>query len=114
MGKTSGACKALETPMITTFTVKRTVSGTETLYHRTFDIGAFNSVRDLCLALNEKFQPKDGGSTVPSSDKRDGGEPVPYVKFTYDETNGLVSAIQQSGHAIELVGVSIFIKSKFC
>lgn len=87
-----------------TFTVHRKVSGVETPYHRTFDIGAFNSVKDLCLALNEKFQPKDGGSTVPTSDKRDGGEAVPFVKFTYDETTCLVSAVQKDGYEIRLEG----------
>jgi len=87
-----------------TFTVHRKVSGVETPYHRSFDIGAFNSVKDLCLALNEKFQPKDGGSLVPPSDKRDGTLAVPYVKFTYDEKTCLVSAVQKDGYEIRLEG----------
>lgn len=73
-------------------------------FPRSFDIGAFNSVKDLVAALNEKFCPKDGGSTVPASDPNDGGEQVPFVQFEYDSSTCLVTATQLQQNPIGFDG----------
>lgn len=74
-------------------------------YQRTFKSGSFDTIDALIIALNNKFFPNKGESTiVDEKHSPDHNQLCPMIEFTYENSTNLVKAYSTTGISFSVYG----------